>query len=58
MKGKIMKSEANKEYLEKLDTSFEQAKNGETISFSLEELREMEADNWTPGKKVLEFLQK
>lgn len=58
MKGRIMESEANKEYLEKLDTSFEQAKNGETISFSLEELRAMEADNWTPTKKVLEFLQK
>lgn len=53
-----MESEANKEYLEKLDTSFEQVKNGETISFSMEELREMEFDNWTPTKKVLEFLQK
>lgn len=58
MKVRIMESESNKEYLEKLDESFEQAKNGEMISFSMEELREMEADNWTPGKKVLEFLQK
>lgn len=58
MKGRIMELEANKEYLEKLDTSFEQAKNGEIISFSLEELREMEFDNWTPTKKVLDFLQK
>lgn len=56
MKGRIMKLEANKEYLEKLDESFEQAKNGEIISFSLEELREMEFDNWTPTKKVLDFL--
>ncbi len=53
-----MESEANKEYLKKLETSFEQAKNGEIISFSLEELREMEFDNWTPSKKVSEFLQK
>lgn len=47
-----MLSEENKEYLEKLDASFEQAKNGETISFS------MEADNWTPTKKVIDFLKK
>lgn len=53
-----MELEANKEYLQKLDTSFEQVKNGEIISFSMEELREMEADNWTPTKKVSEFLQK
>lgn len=53
-----MESEENKEYLEKLDASFEQAKNGETISFSLEELRAMESENWTPLKKVSEFLQK
>jgi hypothetical protein len=58
MKGRIMELEANKEYLQKLDTSFEQVKNGEIISFSMEELREMEADNWTPTKKVSEFLQK
>lgn len=50
-----MESEANKEYLEKLDTSFEQAKNGETISFSLEELRAMESDNWTPTKRFQNF---
>lgn len=55
MKGRIMESEANKEYLEKLDTSFEQAKNGETISFSLEELRAMESDNWTPTKRFQNF---
>lgn len=53
-----MESEANKEYLEKLDESFEQVKSGNTISFTMEELREMEADNWTPTKKVSEFLQK
>ena len=53
-----MELEANKEYLQKLDTSFEQVKNGEIISFSMEELREMEADNWTPTKKVSEFSQK
>ena len=27
-------------------------------TFSMEELREMEADNWTLTKKVSEFLQK
>lgn len=26
--------------------------------FSMEELREMESDNWTPTKKVLDFLRK
>ena len=53
-----MLSEENKEYLEKLDASFEQAKNGETISFTMEELKEMESDNWTPTKKVIDFFKK
>jgi len=53
-----MLSEANKKYLEKLDASFEQAKNGNIIIFSLEELREMESENWTPTKKVIDFLEK
>lgn len=54
----LQKAKRNKEYLEKLDTSFEQAKNGETISFSLEELRAMESENWTPSKKIMDFLGK
>lgn len=53
-----MGAKQNEEYFKKLDCSFEQAKSGNTLSFSMEELREMEFDNWTPTKKVLEFLQK
>lgn len=50
-----MESEANKEYLEKLDESFEQVKSGNTISFTMEELKEMESENWTPTKRFQNF---
>ena len=31
-----------------LDRSFQQLEEGKTISFSMEELRAMESDNWKP----------
>lgn len=38
-----------------VDENEEQFKNGDTITFTLEELKEMEAEDWEPTKKVLEF---
>lgn len=46
-----MGANQNEEYLKKLDCSFEQAKSGNTITFSMEELKEMESENWIPTKK-------
>ena len=44
----MVKDRKNAEYLAKLDRSREQAERGETISFSIDELKEMEKDDWKP----------
>lgn len=54
----MVKAKRNAEYLAMLDESRAQLERGETISFSMEELRAMEADDWTPTKKVLDFEHK
>lgn len=51
----MAKARRNAEYLRRLDESLAQLERGETISFSMEELRAMEADDWAPTQKVLEF---
>lgn len=53
--NEFIKAKQNAEYLAMLDRSIEQFKNGETITFTLEELQEMEAEDWEPTEKVLEF---
>lgn len=53
--NELQKAKRNAEYLAMLDESRAQLENGETISFSMEELRAMEADDWQPTQKVLDF---
>ena len=38
--------------------SKKQLEQGKTISFTLEELKDMEDENWKPTSKVLEFMEK
>lgn len=54
----LQKAKRNAEYLAKIDESMENHKNGDTISFTMEELREMEADDWQPSERILEFERK
>ena len=54
----LQKAKRNAEYLAKIDKSMEQLRQGKTISFSIEELEAMEADDWKPTAKVLEFMEK
>ncbi len=51
----LQKAKRNAEYMAMIDESRAQLDRGETISFSMEELREMEAEDWKPKEKVLEF---
>ncbi len=55
--NELAKAKRNAEYLAKLDESFKQFEEGKTISFSMEELREMESDNWKPTKKILDWMK-
>lgn len=54
----LQKAKRNAEYLEMVDKSAAQLQNGETISFSMEELKAMEADDWKPSQKIKEFMGK
>ncbi len=54
----LQKAKRNAEYLAMLDESEAQFKAGNTISFSMEELREMESEDWKPTQKVLDFERK
>lgn len=53
--NELQKAKRNAEYLAMLDKSEEQFQKGDTITFTLEELKEMESDNWKPTEKILEF---
>lgn len=56
--NELQKAKRNAEYMAMLDESLTQLERGDTISFTLEELKAMEADDWKPTKKVLEFERK
>jgi antitoxin YefM len=54
----LQKAKRNAEYLAKLDESFNQLEQGKTISFSMDELRAMESDEWKPTQKVLDYMER
>lgn len=56
--NELMKAKRNAEYLARLDESQAQLKRGETISFSMEELKAMEDENWKPTQKVLDWMRR
>ena len=56
--NELSKAKRNAEYLAKLDKSLKQFEEGKTISFSMEELREMESDDWKPTQKVLDCMKR
>lgn len=56
--NELQKAKRNAEYLAMLDKSEEQFQKGDTITFTLEELKEMESDDWKPTEKILEFEKK
>lgn len=55
--NELIKEKQNAEYLKHLDRSYEQLAKNQTISFSLEELKEMESDSWTPTQKIKDFME-
>ncbi len=54
----LQKAKRNAEYLKMIEESEEQFKKGDTISFTLDELKEMENEDWKPNKRILEFEKK
>lgn len=56
--NEMQKAKRNAEYLAMLDRSREQLEQGRTISFTLDELKEMESDDWQPTQKVKDFMEK
>lgn len=56
--NELMKAKRNAEYMAKIHESVENHKKRDTISFSMEELRAMETNDWKPTEKILEFERK
>lgn len=54
----LQKAKRNSEYLAMIDESMEQLRQDKCISISMEELEAMEADDWKPTQKVLDFMEK
>lgn len=54
----LLKAKRNAEYLAKLDKSREELEQGKTISFSMDELKAMESNDWKPTKKIMDFMGK
>ena len=54
----LQKAKQNAEYLAKIDESIENHRKGDTISFTIEELRQMESEDWKPDERILEFEKK
>lgn len=55
--NELAKAKQNAEYLQRIDHSYEQLAKNQTISFSLEELQEMESDSWKPTQKIEDFME-
>ncbi len=53
-----MIAKRNAEYLAKLDKSRKELEQGKTISFSMDELKEMERDDWKLTQKIIDFMGK
>ena len=56
--NELLKARQNVEYLTRIDSSYEQLEKNQTISFSLDELRDMESDNWKPTQKIKDFMER
>ena len=56
--NELMMSRQNAEYKAHLDSSYEQIAKKQTITFSLDELRDMESDDWKPTQKIKDFMER
>lgn len=54
----LQKAKRNAEYLARINESVENHEKGDTISFTMQELKEMESGNWKPTERILEFEKK
>ena len=56
--NELMRLRQNAEYLARLDSSYEQLEKKQTITFSLDELRDMGSDDWEPTQKTKDFVER
>lgn len=54
----MTKAKRNAEYMAKIEESLENHAKGDTISFTMEELKAMESEDWKPTERILEFERK
>ena len=56
--NELLKARQNGAYLARIASCSEQLEKNQTISFSLDELRDMESDNWKPTQKIKDFMER
>ena len=56
--NELQKAKRNAEYLAMLDESMEQLEQGNTITITMDEMKEMESDDWKPSQKIIDFMEK
>lgn len=56
--NELQKAKRNADYFKMLDMSMEQLEHGNTISLTIDEMKEMESDDWKPSQKILDFMEK
>lgn len=55
--NELMRLRQNTKYLEHLDYSYNQLAKNQTITLSLDELHDMESDDWKPAQKIKDFME-
>lgn len=53
----LLKAQRNADYLEKLNKSYEELNQNQTITLTLEDLQAMESEEWKPTQKIKDFME-
>lgn len=53
----LQKAKRTTEYLKRLENSISQLEQKKTITLTMDEMKAMEADDWKPSQKIIDFME-
>lgn len=53
----LQKAKRTAEYLKRLENSISQLEQKKTITLPMDEMKAMEADDWKPSQKIIDFME-
>lgn len=53
----LQKAKRAAEYLKKMEHSISQLEQEKTITLTMDEMKAMEADDWKPSQKIIDFME-